>query len=183
MESISRKHKGYQKSSDSLTADNTIVTKVTNIIAGLLADGGEEVAFAMQHLYWKSSILPEFLKGADAQLYRALVSSFDVTLQPVILQTYSDYEGRESCIAIPWNRTDPDTDTDSDLEPNTGDEDSIGSETKKKDVPFHLPMISTIRQISHQNYIEHTVNEAQPSETKYFGGGMFVCQKEVTKKE
>jgi len=88
MENISRKRKRYQNEG-SLTADNKIVTKVTNIIVNLLADGAQEVAFAMQHLYQKSSILPEFLKGANAQLYRALVSDFDIPLRPVILQSRS----------------------------------------------------------------------------------------------
>jgi len=52
----------------------------------LLADGREEGASVMQHLYWKR-ILPEFLQGADAQLYCALVT----TLQPVMLHSHTDY--------------------------------------------------------------------------------------------
>ena len=208
MENISRKRKRYQKTEDPVTADDAIVAKVTKIIASLLlADAQEEVAFAMQHLYRMSSILPEFLKGADAQLYHALVGDFDVTLRPVVLQSLSDYEGYpESCLAIPWDqgKTDPDTKSDSDLESdnksendgggseddeNAGSEDDgseddesrIRSETKSqpKDMTFHLPMLSAIEQISYQSYIEYTGNSAQRGETKYFGGGMFVRQKKV----
>jgi hypothetical protein len=203
VEDFSRKRRRYQESSGSPTADNAVVTKVTNIIAGLLADGEDEVAFAMQHLYRKSSILPEFLKGADAQLYRALVNSFDVTLRPVVLQSCSDYEGvPEECIAITWNQreTDPGTEGDANVESKSKPEDAesdaeyeaepeddeagIGSKTtsKRKKVPFHLPLLSAIQQISYQSYIEHTGNEAQPEEKRYFGGGMFVRQKSVAKK-
>lgn len=55
----------------------------------------------MQHLYRKDSISPEFLNGADAKLYRALVSSFDASLRPVILKYRNDYEGPDLCVAIP----------------------------------------------------------------------------------
>jgi len=199
-EGISKKRKRYQKSSGSLTADNAIVKKITDLIGGLLADGEKEVAFAMQHLYRKSSILPEFLKGADAQLYRALVSSFDVSLQPVVLQSCTDYEGNfESCEAIPWKQ-DPGTesgpnpksdsnsdDVESDDESNSGSEDdgySFRTKSKpKKGVTFYLPIVSAIRKISCQEYIEHTGNEAQPGEMKYFGGGMFVRRKKVAEKQ
>ena len=202
VERISRKRKRYQKSSDSLTADNETVKKVTDIITGLLADGEEEVAFAMQYLYRKSSILPEFLKGADAQLHEALVSSFDVTLGPVVLQSRTDYEGTfKSCVAIPWDqegtKSDPTVESNSKSENDepfdSGSEDdeddpyySYYSESKhepKKGLKFHLPLISAIRKISYQEYLEYTGNEAQLGDKKYFGGGMFVRQKKVAKKQ
>jgi len=44
-------------------------------------------------------------------------------------------------------------------------------------------MLSAIQQISYQSYIEYTGNEAQWGEMKYFGGGMFVRQREVAKKQ
>jgi len=178
-EDTSKKRKRFQESSASLTADNAIVNKVTDIIKSLLASGEEEVAFGMQHLYRKSSILPEFLKGADAQLYRALANSFDVTLRPVVFHTTTDYEGGfEPCFAYPWDHK-PDPEYDSDLESDVGDsddEDDTGS--KKRKVPvFHLPVLSAIRQLIREDYVEYTGNEAQLGEMKYFGGGMFVRQK------
>jgi hypothetical protein len=188
MESTSKKRKRYEKSSDSLTTDNAAITKVTDIIANLLAGGEEEVAFAMQYLYRKSSILPEFLKGTDAQLYSTLVRSFDVALRPIVLQVRTNYSGVPgSPIATPWDdrakeessskpeNVEPDADSD------TGSEDD--EESWETDIQttgkgtFHLPELSAIRQISRREYIEHTGNEALPGDKKYFGGGMFVRQK------
>ena len=53
LEDISRKREHYQEFRilSSVSADNAIITKVTNIIASLLADGREGVAFAIQRLY------------------------------------------------------------------------------------------------------------------------------------
>ena len=116
----------------------------------------------MQYLYRKSSILLEFLKGTDAQLYHALVSSFDVTLRPVVLHSTSDDEGSyESFQAITWDQDETNPDAGSDAE------------------TFHMPIVSAIQDISYKEYIEHTGNEAQLGEKRYFGGGMFVRQKRV----
>ena len=182
IQDISRKRKRYQKSSDSLSVDDAIVTKVTSIIENLLADE-EEVGFALQHLYRKSSILPEFLKGADAQLYHALVRSFDVTLRPVILQSFCDDEGFiNSFVAIPWDDNigeyDSDSASDDESSSNKYGIASKSLETEKElQMTFHLPTISAIRQISYQEYVEYTGNSAQAEEKKYFGGGMFVRKK------
>ena len=47
-------------------------------------------------------------------------------------------------------------------------------EQDHKSTVFYVPNTSAIKQISSNEYIEHTGNEAQPGEHKYFGGGMFV---------
>lgn len=183
-ESISKGRKRYQKTSGLLTADDAIVKKVTDIIESQLVGGDEEVAFAMQHLYRKSSILPEFLKGVDAQLYRALVNSFDVTLRPVVVHTKTDYDGSfEPWLAYPWNhKPGPESDSDSD---NSGDsDDEYGSKTEKMSKKvFHLPALSSIRKLICEDYIEHTGNEAQPGDMKYFGGGIFVRRKKEVEKQ
>jgi len=44
-------------------------------------------------------------------------------------------------------------------------------------------MLPAIERISYTEYIEHIGNEAQLGETKDFGGGMFVRQKKVAKKQ
>jgi len=161
MEVISEK-RSRQESSGLLTVDDAAVTKVTDITAGLFEGGEKEVAFAMQYLYRKSAILPEFLKGSDAQLYKALVGRFEVTLRPVVLHSYTDYDGHfEPFRATIWEG---------------GLKDSEATE-------FHLPIVSAIRQISYMGYIEHTGNEAQAGEMKYFGGGMFVRQKKFAEKQ
>ena len=177
MEHMSKRRR-YQESPGPLTADNEIVTKVTDIIASLLADGKEEVAFAMQHLYRKNSILPEFLKGADAQLHRALVSSFDVTLRPVVLHMTTDYDGRpRPYMAIYWkNSSDSNLESRSESESKlerANDEDHSGAQS----LVFHMPVLSAITEISSKDYLEHTGNESQAGERKYFGGGMSVRQK------
>jgi hypothetical protein len=178
IEAISIIRKRYQKSSDALTADNEIITKITNIITGL-ANGDEEVGFAMQHLYRKSSILPEFLKGADAQLYRALVGSFDITLRPIILHSFCNYKCQiESFRAIPWDNNLGKFDSDSESESDAGSTKNAAGDLPQN-VTFHLPLISSIREISRQAFVEHTGNEALPAEKKYFGGGMFVRQKKI----
>jgi len=161
IENHSANRKSYQESSESLTGDKEIVKKITDIIEGLFVDGEKEVAFAMQYLYRKSSILPEFLKGTDAQLYKVLAGRFDVTLRPVVLHSGSDYNGRfETPQATIW------------------DEDKRDSDATR----LHLPMVSAIKQISCKEYMEHTGNESQDGELRYFGGGMFVRQKEVAEK-
>jgi hypothetical protein len=102
MESLSQKREPFQESFDSPTADNAAITKVTDIIESLLADEEEEVAFAMQYLYRKSFILPEFLKGTDAQLYNALIRNLDVALRPVALQLSTGLDGEsQPCVATP----------------------------------------------------------------------------------
>jgi hypothetical protein len=149
----------------------------------------------MQYLYRKSSILPEFLKGADAQLYGALVGSFDVALRPVVVQLRTNYEGGpdfESCMATPWDDRVPEESSgkeenvEPDAESDTGSEDDEdhyyweSRECTKKGM-FHLPMVSALRQISREEYMEYTGNEVQLGDKKYFGVGMFVRQKEVAK--
>jgi hypothetical protein len=44
----------------------------------------------------------------------------------------------------------------------------------KKKLPFHVPTTSAITMISNQSFCEHTGNEHQPGESRYFGSGMFV---------
>ena len=76
------------------TKDKAAKEKVLAIIKELHKNGMQEVAFALQHLYRKSSISTEYLKGSDATLYDALKvpEEFDVSLHPVIFQEVSDSE-------------------------------------------------------------------------------------------
>ena len=167
----------YYKGVGTLIGDPVSVKKIIVVIRNLLKSGVEEVAFAMQYLHRKSSILPQFLKGSDALLYQGLVKSFDVSLHPVVLQETTDYEGSyEDCCAYRFDHTVPKTGAD--VESDAGevsDEDlSDSMEQDHKSTVFYVPNTSAIKQISSNEYIEHTGNEAQPGEHKYFGGGMFV---------
>jgi hypothetical protein len=54
---------------------------------------------------------------------------------------------------------------------DNSDDSSIGQEKK---TTFHVSLSSGLQQISSQDYVEYTGNEAQIGENTYFGGGMFV---------
>jgi hypothetical protein len=162
-----------------IAADSDVIKIIIGIIKSTLESGVEQVGVALLHLYRKSAILPEFLKGSDTRLYDALVrESFDVSLDPIVLRESSKYDGSFGSIyAYRFNHTVPETKAvddasdywDGDSEVMTADRASDGKATI-----FYVPRSSAIQQISSQEYIEHTGNEAQPAEYKYFGGGIFV---------
>jgi hypothetical protein len=130
-------------------------------------------AFALQHLYRRSSILPEYLKGPDATLYNALLESgdFDISLHPVILSEESDWDGRMEERYV--YRYDNIKDSEDDYDPGYP-----ARKKKKVERPeFHIPKISALEEISSQDYVEHMGNEAMPAKYRYFGGGMFVRPK------
>jgi hypothetical protein len=166
---------------DTTSGDPEAVKEIIRIIEKFLSPDStsqvKEVGFALQYLYRKSSILPEFLKGSDALLYQALTESFDVSLHPVILQESTDYEGAyESCRVYRFEQTA--REGDESLDEEWSREKSMRMRMPRRMVDkstiFHVPMTSAIKQISSQDYVEHTGNEAQPGEFRYFGGGMFV---------
>ena len=202
IQEFSRKRKVLKNLSE--IGDPAVVDDVIDIVGGLLTGGREEVAFALQYLYRKSSILPKFLKGSDSLLYQALSKTFDVSLHPVVLEETSDYEGAygtmdSTFVAYKFdqgasaNTSDDEGDEDEgdegeDDEEDDGededDEDDDGEEDdgedddkKKKPSIFFVSRSSAIEQLSHQSYVEYTGNEAMLGEDKYFGGGMFVRRK------
>jgi 2OG-Fe(II) oxygenase superfamily len=79
---------------DAQATDKAALEKVLAIIKELVNNGTQEVAFALQHVYRKSSILGEYLKGSDATLYGALKATgeYDVSLHPVILREAFDVD-------------------------------------------------------------------------------------------
>ena len=153
------------------TSDKAALEKVTTIISKMHESGVEEVAFAMQHLYRKASITPHCLKGPDAVLYNALLASgrFDVSLRPVVLREASSIEGvLEKRFA--YQVDDTTISTSSELPP-------LKKRKLEVSPKFHIPKFSAIIQISAQEYVEYTGNEAMLAEYRYFGGGMFVRAK------
>lgn len=160
-----------------VVGDAGVVTTIISTIKSLLeSDGVEEVGFAMQYLYRKSAVLPEFLKGSDAVLYQALVGLFGVSLHPIVLSESSDYEGGfEGCYVHRFDHIAPNTEA---ADGSVHGSDSEVEKDDSKSTVFYVPKSSAIKQISYQEYIEHTGNEAQPAEYKYFGGGMFVRLRE-----
>jgi hypothetical protein len=174
------------KENATTSGDPEVVKEIIRIIEKYISPDSntkvKEVGFALQYLYRKSSILPQFLKGSDALLYEALAKSFDVSLHPVVLQESTDYEGAyESCRAYRFDQTKREGDGDSSDEEMTREKSHAQSMYRRQvdeSTIFHVPMTSAIKQISSQDYVEHMGNEALPGEFRYFGGGMFVRRKE-----
>jgi hypothetical protein len=133
----------------------------------------DEVVFPLRHLYRMASIRPEYLKGVDGYLYEGLKKTFEVSLMPIVLVRQTDYEGS-------WARGDA-------FGAPFVSENSPESERPKKKAKMgmkseiHVPAKYEVRTISSTGYIEHTGNEAQIGESRYFGGGMFITAKSTEK--
>jgi hypothetical protein len=63
------------------------VPVIKKLIAALQNEvtASKKIALPMFHLYRAKSVLPEYLKGIDHQLYQYLIQHFDVQLLPVIV--------------------------------------------------------------------------------------------------
>ena len=156
-------------------SDKATLEKVLAIIKELHNNGTEEVAFALQHLYRKSSILGEYLKGSDATLYEALRVSgeFDVYLHPVIFRESS--EGSEGILEGRYVYR---------LDVEVKSDDSKPSPSKKQ--KLNSNELSGIQHISKQDYIgKNSFQDNEPirAEYRYFGGGMFVRPKSDSSKK
>ena len=127
----------------------------------------------LQHLYRKSSIQGEYLKGSDATLYDALGVSgeFDVS-HPVIFREVSEMDSESKLDHYVYRMDVEVSESDSDL-----DEPPRKKQKQNKPAAFHIPELSEIQEISRQDYVEYTGNEPIHAEYRYFGGGMFVRPK------
>ncbi|KAK7468378.1 hypothetical protein VKT23_002894 [Stygiomarasmius scandens] len=154
----------------------------------------EHVAFPLRHLYRLNSIRPEYLKGIDAMLYEHLTNfesqetknGFKVVLHPVVLFESTDYEGswtKEYYTPHVWvfesdaMRKKLKRKREEGLVDSEGSNDSDDLDYKAELTEFHLIKGCSLEQIDSREYAEHTGNEAQPGENKYFGGAMFVSLK------
>jgi 2OG-Fe(II) oxygenase superfamily len=150
--------------------NDTILKELVVMIKEMHASNSvDEVVFPLRHLYRMASIKPEYLKGVDGYLYEGLKTTFDVSLKPIMLIRQTDEEGSwssDNIFGIPFVS-----------------KHEIESERpqKKRKVglksEIHVPAQYELRTISSQGHIEHTGNEAQSAEDRYFGGGMFVAEK------
>jgi len=132
-----------------------------------------EVAFPLRHLYRLASIQPEYLKGVDAYLYEGLKKIFAVSLKPIVLIYKTDYEGQ-------WDADDTRVYPFVSVHecPEGGEKPAKRRKVERKS-EIHVPARYELMKISSTEYIEHTGNEAQIGEGRYFGGGMFVTAKEA----
>jgi hypothetical protein len=131
----------------------------------------DEVVFPLRHLYRLASIKPEYLKGVDAYMYKGLKKMFEVDLKPIVLVHQTDGEGswlggNSNIAGFPF----------------VSERDKGAKRPKKmrkieKKSEIHVPARYELLMISSTGYVEHTGNEAQVGEGRYFGGGMFVAAK------
>ncbi|PBK65201.1 hypothetical protein ARMSODRAFT_447578 [Armillaria solidipes] len=146
-------------------------------IQKVVSSGTEEIGIPLRHLYRQSSICKEYLKGVDAVIYAALDPVFDVSLVPVILHENSDHS---SCGE--WSDSEPKSVISAykviEGEEDEDEDDNEGARKRaRRSTEFHLSSVSDLVEISRKDYIEHTGNEAQEAECRYFGGGMFLRAK------
>jgi len=158
----------------------------------------EHVAFPLRHLYRLNSIRPEYLKGIDAMLYEHLTNfesqetknGFKVVLHPVVLFESTDSEGswtkeyytgphvwvfEPDAMRKNLKRKREEGLADSEGSTKINDRDDL--DYKAELTEFHLIKGCSLEQIDSREYAEHTGNEAQPGNNKYFGGAMFVSLK------
>ncbi|KAK0460284.1 uncharacterized protein EV420DRAFT_1536048 [Desarmillaria tabescens] len=146
-------------------SNETSLSNLVDAIQEILVSGTEEVGIPLRYLYRQASIRKEYLKGVDAIIYAKLSQIFNVSLVPVILE--------ESSLEGEW------TGEEMAAYKVLDDEEKAGRSSKKAktSTEFHLNNVSDILEISSTEYIEHTGNEAQEADCRYFGGGMFLRAK------
>jgi hypothetical protein len=167
-----------------LVSDSAVANDVVVIIDCLLKSGQDEVSFALQYLYRKSSVLPEFLKGSDSLLYQTLSKTFDVSLHAVVLHETTDYKGNYGQELSQFRAYK----FDHEGEGSTGelegsidtDDKNQADEEKKPRTVLYMSCSSALEKLSQQDYVEYTGNQAILGDGKYFGGGMFVKLKTAT---
>ena len=130
-----------------------------------------EVVFPLRHLYRLASIKPEYLKGVDAYLYEGLKKAFAVSLKPIVLIYQTDWDGHwiaDNTRAYPFVSVQEDPE---------GSKKPAKRRKIERKSEIHVPARYELMEISSTEYIEHTGNEAQIGEGRYFGGGVFVTAK------
>ncbi|KAF8917406.1 hypothetical protein CPB85DRAFT_1250218 [Mucidula mucida] len=168
-----------------VTANEDALKRLTKSLKAVLKQKEtQEVGFPLRHLYRQQSILPQYLKGVDALMFRHLSSLFEVSLHPILLTATTDYEtgsyyGYDASAMVYKCVTDdtPERTDDEDMEDEDEDEED---ESNNRESEFYLYDAIDVRHISSEEYIEHTGNESQEGSSKYFGGGMFLREKQGT---
>jgi hypothetical protein len=123
----------------------------------------KKIALPLFHLYRSQSLLPEYLKGIDSQLYQHFAEHFSVHLQPVVVRSESNYEGGYDADGYDINPCDANgiagvaADDCTVTYIATGDENTYCVESTE--------------------YIEYTGNEAQLGAAQYFLSVMVLGKK------
>ncbi|OAX42073.1 hypothetical protein K503DRAFT_767145 [Rhizopogon vinicolor AM-OR11-026] len=180
--------------------DDTSIQEIANEIQRLHKRGTHTVGFPLCYLYRNQNVERESLKGNDSVLFDALKDRFDISVGPVLLYYINKGEDRaRGCIAYRYSAApkpkeetlDPKGEDESedesgpveegsdDDDDDDDDEHTYGTDTGDviKGVSFHLPQLAAIDQISEQRLIE-AWKWGQSGETRFFGTGMFVKQKD-----
>ncbi|KAK0438850.1 uncharacterized protein EV420DRAFT_1207547 [Desarmillaria tabescens] len=158
---------GNELQATSRFASEDSISALVDAIQEIISSGTEEVGIPLRYLYRQASIREEYLKGLDAIIYARLSEVFDVELAPVILE--------ENSIEGKWTGEEFSV-----YKASSGNKHEEGESPRKRarrPTEFHLSAVSEIVEISRTDYIEHTGNESQEADCRYFGGGMFLRAK------
>ncbi|KAF9025833.1 hypothetical protein BDZ89DRAFT_1068081, partial [Hymenopellis radicata] len=86
-----QRYSGYELP-DVTKNDEALELLIKTLRASLKQKEIQEVGFPLRHLYRQQSILPQYLKGVDALMYRHLSPLFEVSLHPILLNATADYQ-------------------------------------------------------------------------------------------
>jgi hypothetical protein len=170
--------------------DNTLTQAVINEIQELHNNGTNIIAFPLFHLYRRTSVKREYLRGNDSALFNALKDHFDISINGVLI--YYDELDRElqGCIAYTYStapgmkQEESGPGEESDSEEQSDSKDRYIYPYKKlgrviEDALFHLHRTSAIELILKQQLMVGPGNDSdeQKSEKRYYCAGMFVKPK------
>lgn len=145
----------------SITSPNISLSNLEQLSKAILQhlEKTPNVAFLLRHQYRAAAITANHLKGLDAQLYEHLAEDFEVVLTPLLIGNNCDYDLDYDWWAEPF---------------------PVNSKLPNK-VQLVLAKgdMSSVQQVYHSDYIEHTGNEPQAEENRYFSGAILVKHKSV----
>ncbi|KAF9030947.1 hypothetical protein BDZ89DRAFT_640607 [Hymenopellis radicata] len=161
-----QRNSGYELP-DVTENDEALELLIRTLRASLKQKKIQEVGFPLRHLYRQQSILPQYLKGVNALMYRRLSPLFEVSLYPILLHATADCESgsysTDEAFSTVYKCVNPSDEEDAWV---------------KSGAEFYLYDAIDVRYISSVEYIEYTGNESQEAWCQYFGGGMFLRAKE-----
>ncbi|KAF8917408.1 hypothetical protein CPB85DRAFT_1452882 [Mucidula mucida] len=170
---------------DSTENEEALERLIKTLNALMKQNKTQEVGFPLRHLYRQQSILPQYLKGVDALMFRRLSPLFEISLHPILLSATTDRDGgsyytREASAMV--NKCIINAKPEPTEEEEWDDEDEWTKSMRQKyavteeveGAEFYLYDAIDVRHISSVEYVEHMGTEAQEGSSKYFGGGMFL---------
>jgi hypothetical protein len=167
-----------------------LIQVVINEIQELHEKGMNIIASQLFHLYRRSSVNREYLRGKDSALFDAPKDHFDISVKPVLISYDESHMEVQGCVAYRYTRASEmkkegsrpgeefSSEEESDSEEQSDSEDgytyrhNIGRVIK--DASFHLPRASAIEQILQQLVKVTEYNAEKKYVKRYYGAGIFV---------